>query len=156
MLVLPGGTVLTVQPLRRWGCTACGRTVYGRGVARIIEAARPVKGDDLVEDFLTQKPWLLLRGKPRVSEADVALVFDEYARTGRLRIPTELNDLDLSIGLREIKVGVARFPFYELADQLHPVRVTRLTHGFTKGTVETPRKHIALAKAVMEHDRSQP
>ena len=155
-LIFPGGTVLTVQPLQRGGCPACGRTTYGRGAARIIEAARTAGGDDLVNDYLTRKPWLLLRNKPRVSEADVAIVFDEYARKGYLRIPTELNDLDISIGLREIKVGAARFPFYELADQLHPLTVVRLTHGFTKGTDETPRKEIAKAKAVMEYDRNQP
>jgi hypothetical protein len=101
-LVFPGGTVLTVQLLQRRECPACGRTTYGRGEARVIEAART------------------------------------------------------AIGLHEIKVGAARFPFYESTDQLHPVTVTRLTHGFTKGTDKTPYKEIAKAKAVMAYDRSQP
>ena len=147
---------MTVQLPQRRECPACGRVTYGRGEARVIEAARTAKGNDLVDEYLTKKSWLLLRNRPQVSEADVAIVFDEYARIGHLRIPRELNDLDLSIGLREIKVGAARFPFYELADELHPVIATRLTHGFTKGTDETPRKEIAKAKAVMEYDRSQP
>ncbi len=155
-LISQEGTVLTVQLPQPRECPACGRTIYGRGLARVIEAARTAKGNDLVDEYLAKKPWLLLRNRPQVSEADVAIVFDEYARKGHLRIPKELNDLDLSIGLREIKVGPARFPFYELVDQLHPVIATRLTHGFTKGTDKTPFKEIAKAKAVMEYDRSQP
>lgn len=112
----PGGTVLTVQTVQRWGCTACGRTIYAQGAARIIEAARAAEGQDLIDDYLTKKSWLLWRKKVHVNEADVALRFDEYARTGSLRVPLELNDLDTTVGLREIKVGPARFPFYELTD----------------------------------------
>jgi hypothetical protein len=152
-LMSPGGTVLTVQTVQRWGCTVCGRTIYAQGAARIIEAARAAGGQDLVDEYLTKKPWLLWRKKVQVNEADVALRFDEYARTGTLRVPLELNDLDVTIGLREIKVGVARFPFYELTDSQHTVTVTRLTHGFTKGTDETPPRELRKAKAVMELDR---
>ena len=67
-----------------------------------------------------------------------------------------MNDLDLSIGLREIKAGPGRFPFYEFTDQRHTVTVTRLTHGFTKGTDETPYKEINKAKWVMRQDKEQP
>jgi hypothetical protein len=151
-LMSPGGTVLTVQTVQRWGCTACGRTIYAQGAARIIEAARAAGGQDLVDEYLTKKPWLLWRKKVHVNEAEAALRFDEYARTGSLRIPLELNDLDPTVGLREIKVGVARFPFYEVTDSMHPVTVTRLTHGFTKGTDETPPRELRRAKAIMELD----
>jgi hypothetical protein len=151
--MFPGGTVLTVQTVQRWGCTACGRTIYAQGAARIIEAARAAGGQDLVDEYLTKKPWLLRRKKVRVNEADVALRFDEYARTGELRVPLELNDLDVTVGLREIKVGPARFPFYELTDSEHGVTVTRLTHGFTKGTDKTPPRELRKAKAIMELDR---
>jgi len=144
---------LTVQTVPRWGCTACGRTIYAQGAGRIIEAARAAGGQDLIEDYLTKKPWLLWRKKVHVDEADVALRFDEYARTGTLRVPLELNDLDVIVGLREIKVGPARFPFYELTDSAHGVTVTRLTHGFTKGTDKTPSRELRKAKAVMELDR---
>ncbi|HUY44802.1 MAG TPA: hypothetical protein VMV92_03620 [Streptosporangiaceae bacterium] len=144
---------MTVQTVQRWGCTACGRTIYAQGAARIIEAARAAEGRDLVDEYLTKKPWLLRRRKVHVNEADVALRFDEYARTGTLRIPLELNDLDVTIGLREIKVGPARFPFYELTDSAHAVTVTRLTHGFTKGTNKTPPRELRKAKAIMELDR---
>jgi hypothetical protein len=155
-LMFPGGTVLTVQTVQRGGCTACGRTIYAQGAAKIIEAARADGGQDLIDEYLTKKPWLSWRKKVHVDEADVALRFDEYARTGTLRIPLELNDLDLTIGLREIKVGKARFPFYELTDPQHAVTVTRLTHGFTKGTEETPPRELRKAKAIMELDRQWP
>jgi len=144
---------LTVQTAQRRECPACGRTIYAQGAARIIEAARAAGGQDLVDEYLTKKPWLLRRKKVRVNEADVALRFDEYARTGSLRVPLELNDLDVTVGLREIKVGPARFPFYELTDSEHAVTVTRLTHGFTKGTDQTPPRELRRAKAIMELDR---
>ena len=143
---------MTVQTVRRGGCAACGRTIYAQGAARIIEAARAAGGQDLIDEYLTKKPWLLWRKEVLVNEANVALRFDEYARIGTLRIPLELNDLDLTIGLREIKVGVARFPFYELTDSQHAVTVTRLTHGFTKGTEQTPPREIRKAKAIMQLD----
>jgi hypothetical protein len=144
---------LTVQAVQRRGCTACGRTIYAQGRARIIEAAKARKGEDLVNEYLTKKPWLLRRKPGNVNEFDVAMIFEEYARLGTLRIPLELNDLDRSIGLREIKAGAARFPFYELTDKLHHVTVTRLTHGFTKGDDKTAPREIRKAKAVMELDR---
>lgn len=134
------------------GCAACGRTIYALGAARIIEAAWTPEGD-LVQRYLSGKLWRFRRKKVLVREADVVAVFDEYAGTGTLRIPRELNDLDLAIGLREIKVGSARFPFYELTDSVHAVTVTRLTHGFTKGTEETPRGEIDKAKWTIEQDR---
>lgn len=140
---------MTVQTVQRGECAACGRTVYAQGAAKIIEAARAAGGQDLVDDYLTNKPWLLWRRRVLVIEADVALRFDEYARTGILRHPLELNNLDLSIGLREIKAGPARFPFYELTDSLHAVTVTRLTHGFTKGGDKTAPREIRKAKAIM-------
>lgn len=152
-LRLPGGTVLTVQVVQRWGCAACGRTVYAQGAARIIEAARTANGEDLVNAYLTRRDWLLRRKVALVDEATVALRFEEYARTGSLRVPLQLNDLDVSIGLLEIKAGAARFPFYELPDQLHRVMVARLTHGFTKGGDQTPPKEIRKAKAIMAIDR---
>lgn len=148
---------MTVQTVQRRGCTVCGRTIYAEGAARIIEAARTNKeGQDLVDEFLTTKPWLRRRKTTLVREADVAIVFGEYARTGTLRIPLELNDLDLSIGLREIKAGPGRFPFYEITDEQHAVTVTRLTHGFPKGTDPTPRGELDKAKWVMRQDTERP
>jgi hypothetical protein len=124
-----------------------------RRVRPLPAPARAAGGRDLIDEYLTKKPWLLWSKKVHVNEADVALRFDEYARTGRLRVPLELNDLDAAVGLREIKVGLARFPFYEFTDSVHAVTVTRLTHGFTKGTEKTPPRELRKAKAVMELDR---
>jgi hypothetical protein len=139
--------------VQRPECTACGRTIYGKGAARIIEAARTATGEDLVNEYLTSKSWLRRRKVELVDEALVALRFDEYARTGRLRVPLQLNDLDSSIGLHEIKAGPARFPFYEVTDRLHAVTVARLTHGFTKGGDKTPPREIRKAKAIIGIDR---
>lgn len=148
---------MTVQTVQRRGCPVCGRTIYAEGAARIIEAARTNKeGQDLVDEFLTTKPWLRRRKATLVREADVAIVLDEYARTGTLRIPLELNDLDLSIGLREIKAGPGRFPFYEVTDERHAVTVTRLTHGFPKGPNLTPHGELDKAKWVMRQDMERP
>ena len=77
---------MTVQVLQRGECTACGRTIYAQGSARIIEAARTSRGEDLVDEYLVRKPWMLRRKNTIVREADVAIVFEEYARTGVLRI----------------------------------------------------------------------
>ncbi|MDQ2873819.1 MAG: hypothetical protein M3Y33_02960 [Actinomycetota bacterium] len=105
------------------------------GASRIIEAARTDKqGRDLVDEFLTTRPWLRRRKTTLVREAAMAIVFNEYARTGTLRIPLELNDLDLSIGLREIKAGPGRFPFYEITDQKHPLTSSDKAHPrFSQG-----------------------
>lgn len=152
-LMSPGGTVLTVQAVQRSECSACGRTLYAQGAARIIEAARARGGKDQVDEYLTGRSWLLRRKVELVDEALIALRFEEYARTGSLRFPLQLNDLDKATGLREIKAGPARFPFYELTDEVHAVRVTRLTHGFTKGMTKTPPREIRKAKAIIEIDR---
>ncbi|QIY95647.1 hypothetical protein HEP87_18415 [Streptomyces sp. S1D4-11] len=112
----------------------------------MIEAARCPDGC-LADDYLTS---LERSRKPRDRDklVDIALVFEEYAHTGELAIPRELNDL--VDGIREIKVGKHRFPFfYPRADSKFPVR---LTHGFLKGTVETPRQEINKAKWVRRED----
>lgn len=144
---------MTVQAVQRSECTACGRTIYAQGPARIIEAARALGGEDQVSEYITSKSWLFRRKVELVDEALIALRLEEYARTGSLRVPLQLNDLDTATGLREIKAGPARFPFYELTDQVHVVTVTRLTHGFTKGMDKTPPREIRKAKAIIEIDR---
>jgi hypothetical protein len=107
-----GGTVLTVH---RQTCLHCGRTVYECGQARIIEAARTHDGKEPVEEFLRrlEKPR---RAKNTQRLADIAIVFEEYGRTGTLDIPRELNDLRRG-GLWEIKAGDVRFPFFEFTDK---------------------------------------
>lgn len=130
-------------------CAQCGRTVYECGHMRIIEAARTLDGEEPVEEYFRK-----LRNSRRKGDiqrlADIALVFEEYGRRGTLRIPRELNVL--RDNLREIKAGDARFPFHEVEDGKHPSIVARLTGGFQKQTLRTPRRQIDQALWVMRED----
>jgi hypothetical protein len=132
-------------------CAHCGRTVYECGQARIIEAARTSSGDEPAEEFL-QRLERSQKGKNTRRLADVAIVFEQFARTGTLEIPRELNDLRRG-GLWEIKADDTRFPFYEFTDGDHSATIARLTSGFLKGTPKTPRKEIDNALWVMGEDR---
>jgi hypothetical protein len=145
-LLAGGGTVLTVQ---RWRCTACGRTIYEQGRARIIEAARTRAGEEPVEELLTR---LESSRKPKDVDrfADAALVLEEYAREGTLEIPRELNHLREE--LWEIKPGDVRLTFYELNDAIHAVRVTRLATGFIKRQQRAPRREINRGLWVVRED----
>lgn len=136
--------------VHRQTCLHCGRTVYECGQARIIEAARTRNGEEPTEEFL-QKLERSRKAKNTERLANIAIVFEEYGRTGTLEFPRELNDLGR--GLREIKAGDARFPFYEINDNVHPSVITRLTSGFPKGTIRTPRGEIDKALWVMREDR---
>ena len=118
---------------------------------RIIEAARTSSGEEPAEEFL-QRLDCSRREKNTRRLADIAIIFEEYGRTGTLEIPRELNDLRRG-GLWEIKAADTRFPFYELTDNDHTAKVTRLTSGFLKGTLPTPRKEIDKALWVMGEDR---
>jgi hypothetical protein len=120
---------LTVQLI---GCTTCGRTVYARGAARIVEAARTLEGKELVTEYLAKVSL--------AREADIAMVLEEYARLGQLRVPLQKNQLRGR--LWEFKVGDTRLPFYETRDAGHLLMVARITHGFTKRSQRTPMGQI--------------
>ncbi|WP_037576828.1 type II toxin-antitoxin system RelE/ParE family toxin [Phaeacidiphilus oryzae] len=112
----------------------------------MIEAAHS-PGADLADAYLRDLEHSR-SGKKLDQLADIAVVFEEFAHTGELAIPRELNDL--VDGLREIKVGKHRFPFFHpRSDTKYPLR---LTHGFEKQTEKTPRKHIDKAKWVRRKD----
>jgi hypothetical protein len=139
--------------VHRQTCGDCGRTVYASGQMRIIEAARISEGIEPVEAFLrgletSRKGRSAQKNTLRL--ADIAIRIETYARTGNLETPRELNDL--RDGLREIKAGDVRLPFYELIDENHLAMIARLTSGFFKGTQETPRKQIAKGLWVMRED----
>lgn len=97
------------------------------------------------------EPSAVRKQKDRQRLAAVAIVFEEYASCGRLRVPREFNQLRGE--LWEIKVGDIRFPCYELRGDNHPVMVTRLTGAFTKGTRKTPRRELDRASWVMKEDK---
>ncbi|MDH6577570.1 hypothetical protein [Kitasatospora sp. MAP5-34] len=112
----------------------------------MIEAAR-------CPDGMLADQWIakLERSKSRRDLdrlADIAIVFESFARRGTLEVPRELNEL--GDGLREIKVGKHRFPFFHLEGS--PAGAVRLTHGFLKGTWPTPRGELDKAKWVRRKD----
>ena len=146
-LVFPGGTVLTVQ---RRVCDYCKRTIYEQGRARIIEAARLSAGTEPVEELLGRLEDSK-HSRDRRRLADVAILLEEYAREGTLERPRELNHLRAE--LREIKAGDVRLTFYEFIDQVHSVRVTRLTTGFIKRQQRTSRREIDRGLWVIREDR---
>jgi hypothetical protein len=116
----------------------------------MIEAARLPDGSAPADDFLVMLEES--KGELRRRLADIAVRFEDYAHRGTLRVPRELNDL--GDGIREIKAGNVRLPFFEIENQEHsPVGVVRLTNGFVKKTWNTPRKHILKAVWVRGKDQ---
>lgn len=80
--------------------------------------------------------------------ADIIMVFEDYAYRDCLDFPREINDL--RDGIREIKAGSHRFPFF------HPrpgsTFASRLTHGFPKRQRFTERQNISKAIWVRKED----
>ncbi|MER7168903.1 type II toxin-antitoxin system RelE/ParE family toxin [Micromonospora sp. NPDC000207] len=115
----------------------------------MIEAARAPDGNSLADAFLMD----MARTSKGISRlADVAMRFEDFARTGDLEIPRELNELVED--LWEIKVQKVRLPFFWLQKPFDSTAV-RLTHGFMKGTEKTPRKEIYRAMWVRKADLEQ-
>jgi phage-related protein len=118
----------------------------------MIEAARISDGSSPADEFLTA---LVSRRNFRdlgISRAaDVAVRFEDFARTGNLLIPRELREL--REGIWEIKVGKVRLPFFWLTEP-YESRAVRLTHGFIKSTDKTPRGEMDRAVWVRREDHS--
>ena len=85
----------------RHECVTCGCTVIENGVKLLIEAARVADGREPAVEFLDA----LANGKKKDLErlAKLMVRFEEYARTGRLVVPRELNEL--RNGFWEVKAG---------------------------------------------------
>jgi phage-related protein len=82
--------------------------------------------------------------------AEIHVRLDDFARFGRLRVPTQLREL--VAGLWEIKAHDTRLPFFYadgFADE-----VVRLTSGFVKRSQKTPRRQIHRAVSIMTQDRT--
>jgi phage-related protein len=118
----------------------------------MIEAARTVDGASPVDDWLrtlerSRNP------KDQRRAAEIAILFEDYADNETLEVPRELNDL--RDGIRELKPGDVRLPFFEVPRTRSGA--IRLTHGFLKRSWKAPRAEIDRAlwgrKQDMEVDR---
>ncbi|GAB7047891.1 hypothetical protein JCM9534A_30170 [Catenuloplanes indicus JCM 9534] len=81
--------------------------------------------------------------------ADVLIRFEEFARTGTLDVPLQLNSLGNDIW--EIKAVDVRLPFY-YANSHSRCRAVRLTNGFLKNGRECPPRYKRLAMRVRGED----
>lgn len=140
--------------VRKSECSDCGRSCYENGPELAIEAARTQTGEEPAEEYLAGLITARSKRKRRYA-ADAALLFEEWARLGRLEIPMQQRHLEGD--LWEVKTYALRFPYYELFDASHG-RLARLTHGFEKDTGKTaegrtPRKHITKGLWMIEEDR---
>lgn len=128
-------------------CEVCGRTCYERG-AVMIESAVISNGRPPFDVFIERLG--------DADRADVAVRFEDLARSGTLVIPRELRQLR-SDGLWEIKTPNVRLMFFY---ETHPVdsrRTIRITHGFMKGVWRTsngrvPRKEFNKADWIHRED----
>lgn len=112
----------------------------------MVEAAKTKDGRSPADDFLQE----LAKRRQRIGLlAAVAVRFEDIATTGDLEVPRELNDL--GDGIWEIKAERVRLPFYWSA-QPCASPVIRITHGFWKGTWNTPRKEIYRARWIRDGD----
>ncbi len=134
--------------LGRSSCEDCGRIRYERGGVLVIEAARMANGAAPADAFLEE----LIRKKEDFGRiADVLIRFEEFARTGTLDVPLQLNSLGNDIW--EIKAVDVRLPFY-YANSHSRCRAVRLTNGFFKknGRECPPRYKKRLAMRVRGED----
>lgn len=113
----------------------------------IIEAARMASGvapaDAFLDDLFNREEYEKL--------ADVSLRFEEFARTGTLSIPLQLNSL--GNGIWEIKAVNVRLPFYYV-DSHAGYRTIRITNGFVKKGSKCPPRHIRTAMRVRGEDQA--
>jgi hypothetical protein len=137
---------LTVQGSR---CFRCGRIFYKRGPRKTIESALDRENKQPATEYITK----IERSRSRANRkraADIAIRFEDYARFGRLRAPREVNDLE--DGIKEIKAGDVRLPFYE-ANAADHSDLIRLTHGFHKNSKDCPPPEIRRAIAIRREDQ---
>lgn len=132
-------------------CSDCGRPVLEQGRHHVIEAAFDSLGAWPSLEYLSE--YEKGNRRQRQAYADVLIRLEDFAHTGTLIIPRELNEL--RDGLWEIKVGKIRLPFYYTPA---PARcgTVRITHGFTKNTDRTPLREIDRASGIRREDRKRP
>ncbi|MFK0192441.1 type II toxin-antitoxin system RelE/ParE family toxin [Kitasatospora sp. NPDC090308] len=114
----------------------------------LIEAARTREGAAEADTFIAdlEQNWKKRDNLRRL--ADIAIRLEEFADTGKLRVPMQLNFLTAE--LHEIKAGDVRLPFFYCTHRTK--KTARLTHGFIKKSQKTPRKEISKGLWVMKED----
>lgn len=132
-------------------CGDCGRPVLERGRLFVIEAAIDNSGAHPSVEFLRQ--YESGSRQKRQIYADLLIRLEDFANTGTLMVPRELNELRK--GIWEIKAGKARLPFYYIPDPATCAAV-RITHGFTKNTDRTPLGEIDRAIGIRRADQERP
>ena len=123
---------------------------YERGPYYVLEAAWDRDNRWQADEFLVGLESS--RSKSGLRRlADIVLRFEEFATTGHLEIPRELNFLRGDVW--EVKIGSDRLPFYYGSDG--DVATVRMTHGFVKRTDKTPRREIDKAEAIARIDQAK-
>lgn len=113
----------------------------------MIEAARTTTGECRADEFI-KKLENSRSDKDMARLADILVRLERFAMTGTLAVPRELNDL--REGIREIKAGDVRLPFFDVPQSTSGA--IRLTSGFLKKSWRTPRRHIDEAIWVRRED----
>ncbi|WP_143668747.1 hypothetical protein [Streptomyces sp. b62] len=113
----------------------------------MIEAAKVADGTYPCDTFLRGLETSRKR-KDRENLAVILMVLEDYAHRRELIFPREINNLE--DGIRELKPGKVRLPFFEVPRST--VGAIRLTHGFMKGTRWAPRGEILKAQWVRRED----
>lgn len=135
---------------RRSKCEHCDRVSLERVKFYVIEGAWDRESECQVDHYLRELEASNDSSRLRRA-ADIAIVLEEYAHEGFLSVPRQLNSL--RAGVHELKSGIDRLPFYFAREQADTA--VRITHGFTKKSQRTPRKHIDLALAIANLDDSR-
>lgn len=142
---------------------SCGRTLVESGPCRTFELAWDRDGNHqvlawwrrMVTREWTDEPVFVQKMKSaELMETllDLLVRIEEYCHKGTLRIPEQLNTLDESQGLLEIKCSRGRIPFYEHGE-LFPS--SRGTHGFYKNSARTPQGEIDRGLAIKRVDQER-
>ncbi|HET8660144.1 MAG TPA: hypothetical protein VFM55_14240 [Micromonosporaceae bacterium] len=126
--------------LNRSICEDCGRILYERGGHLMIEAARMATGTAPADTFMAE----LERSGQLDKLADIAIRFEDFARTGTLSVPVQLKHIEN--GIHQVKAVTVRLLFYYTNHFSH--ETVRLTNGYIKRARECPPKYIRLARRV--------
>ncbi|MFE6893600.1 type II toxin-antitoxin system RelE/ParE family toxin [Streptomyces sp. NPDC057694] len=118
----------------------------------MIEAARTMEERFEADEFIADLEKNFKRRGNLQRLADIAIRLEEFAESGTLRVPLQLNHLRDEV--YEVKAGDVRLPFFYCTH--FTGKTVRLTHGFLKKSEKTPRKHIDKAFWVMRKDSEAP